>query len=86
MTEHVYVYVCDRCEWVTDGLNTYLAHKCDPGVAWLRAYQRAAAVGVVAPGESRWRALDAQRRLRAAAVAAAFRAGALGVVLVDAAE
>lgn len=87
MTEHVYVYVCDRCEWVTDDLNGYLGHKCDPGLAWLVAYQRAAEVGPVPPGgPSRWRALDECRRGRVAAIAAEFRANAVGVVLTDAAE
>jgi len=38
--ERTYRYVCDRCEWETDGLNTYLAHKCDPGRRALVLYQR----------------------------------------------
>lgn len=35
-----HVYLCDRCEWTTDGLNTYLAHRCDPGRRALVLYQR----------------------------------------------
>ena len=77
MADKTSVYVCARCEWVTDGLNTYLAHKCDPGVAALRSYQRAAAVWPLAPGQSRWTAERAWQSARTLEVAAAFRSEVL---------
>jgi hypothetical protein len=36
----LYTYVCDHCSWQTHGLNTYLAHKCDPGQRALYTYQK----------------------------------------------
>lgn len=36
-----YNYQCEHCLWRTDGLNTYLAHRCEPGLRALRTYQLA---------------------------------------------